>query len=179
MTSLKPARTRITTGTRRCSKWIGADLIPKCSIRRKRQRTVCRIGGKRLYYFDGNRKFTESELKSVIVVGECNDRSLVFATLDKLHAKSPFTRLVHLDVYPSHPRPMEGFACQWARQNGVEAKPVRVDWKLGKNAAAIRYGKLFAKRSRSRPDTVVAFTNKEITPQVKLTQKAGVEVVFA
>jgi hypothetical protein len=103
----------------------------------------------------------------------------VFSALDRLHVKCPFTRLVHLDVYPSHPRPVEGFAFQWARQNDIEAKPVRVDWKLGKNAAAIRYGKLFAKRSRSRPDTVVAFTNKEVTPQVKIAEKAGVEVVFA
>ena len=119
------------------------------------------------------------ELKSFIVVGECRDRNLLFSALDRQYAVSPFTRLVYLDVYPSHLRPAEEFACQWARQNGVERKPVRVDWKLGKNAAAIRFGKLFGKRSRTRPNVVIAFTNKEVTPQVQKAQKAGVEVVFA
>jgi hypothetical protein len=48
----------------------------------------------RVSYFDGKRSFSEEELKSVIVVGECNDRNLVFSTLEKLHANGPFTRLV-------------------------------------------------------------------------------------
>lgn len=131
------------------------------------------------YYFDGKRNFSESELKSVMVIGECQDRNLVFSTLEKEHCKCPITKLAYLDPHPSHLRALEHFALEWARLKAVKTKPIAVDFRLGKNAPVIRYSKLFAKRSRTRPDTVVAFTNKEVTPQVKLAQKSGVEVVLA
>ncbi len=37
-------------------------------------------------YFDGKREFSAEELKSVIVIGDSNDKNLVFRTLDAFHS---------------------------------------------------------------------------------------------
>jgi hypothetical protein len=114
-----------------------------------------------------------------MVIGEGNDRASTFRTLDSLHAQRAFTKLIYLDTWPTMPRDSDRWAMEWAKERRVATKGVIVLWKFGQNAPVIRFAKLVGKRSRTKPTVIVAFTNKEITPQVKKAQKAGVEVVFA
>ncbi len=136
------------------------------------------LPGVQVLYHDGKRTFDEHQLKSVIVAGNSGDKSLVFGTLEALHARHTFTQLYLID-YPSYGRTVDSAAAEWAKQRSIATRIFPVSWRLGQNAAAIEFGKRFKKGARLRPNMVVAFTNKEVTAQVKKAQKAGVTVVFA
>lgn len=102
-----------------------------------------------------------------------DDEHLLKVTLDRLHAESPFTCLIH-----GAAKGADRLAGQWAQANGVEEVACPADWRRhGRGAGPVR-NKLMLEEHK--PDLLVAFPGgKGTASMVGIAEKAGLQVVFA
>lgn len=107
----------------------------------------------------------------ILVTGgrDFNNKDLLFDTLDKLHAESPITLLIH-----GASRGADSLASEWAKEHGVAENGEKPNWKLGRGAGLIRNKEMLAQN----PDLVVAFPGKKGTEDmVRKAQAAGRKVL--
>jgi len=111
----------------------------------------------------------------VLITGgrDFDDLVLLTETLNRLHAESPFTCLIH-----GAAKGADRLAGEWAKNNAVEEIACPADWKRhGRGAGPVR-NKLMLEENQ--PDLVVAFPGvKGTAHMVSLAQKAGTKIVFA
>ena len=111
----------------------------------------------------------------ILITGgrDFDDEGLLSETLDRLHADSPFSCLIH-----GAAKGADRLAGQWAQANGVKEIACPADWKrYGRSAGAVT-NKLMLEDHQ--PDLLVAFPGgKGTANMVKLAEKAGLRVVFA
>lgn len=108
----------------------------------------------------------------VLVCGgrDYDDESVVFKTLDKIHAETPIFILIDGGATGA-----DSLAADWARRREVWNLRCYASWKLeGRAAGPVRNKKMLDK---SKPDLVVAFPGGNGTAHmVKIAKEAGVEV---
>jgi hypothetical protein len=108
----------------------------------------------------------------VLVTGgrSFSNRSLLFATLDRLHADHAFTTLIHGGASGA-----DRLAGEWAVSRGIPVEVYPADWqKYGRAAGPIRNQRMIAER----PAMVVAFPGGRGTADmVRRVRQAGVELI--
>jgi hypothetical protein len=99
-----------------------------------------------------------------------SNRTLLFATLDRLHASHAFTALVHGGASGA-----DRLAGEWAASRGIPVKVHPADWqKYGRAAGPVRNQRMIAEK----PDMVVAFPGGRGTADmVRRARQAGIELV--
>ena len=109
----------------------------------------------------------------ILVCGGRNyqDRTRVFATLDRIHEKAAITTIVH-----GAARGADTLAAEWAKYRHVQCEPYAADWKRdGKRAGYVRNRIML---NASKPDAVVAFPGGPGTAHmVREAQQAGYRVL--
>jgi hypothetical protein len=109
----------------------------------------------------------------VLVCGgrDFEDRAVLYATLDRLHAQRCFTLLI-----AGAARGADTMGEQWARDRGVRTRIFMARWAIeGRAAGPIRNARMLRE---GRPDLVVAFPGgKGTANMVELARDAGVEVL--
>jgi hypothetical protein len=109
----------------------------------------------------------------VLICGGRNFKDLPFLdrTLDALHAKRPFSAVIHGGA-----RGADEMAHFWAGATGVCTEVYHADWrKHGKAAGPRRNQRML---DEATPDLVVAFPGGAgTTDMVKRARKAGVQVI--
>ena len=99
-----------------------------------------------------------------------DDRDLMWATLDRLHAEHHFTLLIHGDA-----RGADRLASEWASERGIEVLACPADWKrYGRGAGPMRNRQMLGEH----PDLVVAFPGGAGTSNmIEIARKAGLKVI--
>ncbi len=111
----------------------------------------------------------------VLITGgrDFDDSDLLQQTLNRLHAATPFTCLIH-----GAAKGADHLAGAWANANGIEEIACPADWKRHGRGAGPARNKLMLEEHQ--PDLVVAFPGgKGTAHMVGLAEKAGTKVVFA
>lgn len=111
----------------------------------------------------------------VLITGgrDFDDETLLNETLDRLHAKTPITCVIH-----GAAKGADRLAGQWAQANSVEEIVCPADWRRhGRGAGPVR-NKLMLEEHN--PDLIVAFPGgKGTANMVQPAEKADAKVVFA
>lgn len=109
----------------------------------------------------------------VLVTGgrDFTDKTLLFETLDRLHAVHSFSLLIHGDASGA-----DRLGGEWAIERGLAVQAHPADWKkLGRSAGPIRNREML----KENPQLVVAFPGgKGTADMVKVARKAGIEVIL-
>jgi hypothetical protein len=108
----------------------------------------------------------------VLVTGgrRFNNRTLLLATLDRLHVSHSFTTLIHGGASGA-----DSLAGEWAASRGISVKVHPADWqKYGRAAGPTRNQQMMDEK----PDMVVAFPGGRGTADmVRRVRQAGIELV--
>lgn len=109
---------------------------------------------------------------TIIVTGgrDYSDRETLFAYLDRLHAETPITLLVHGSA-----KGADALAWEWAVENGLPWIAHGPDWKKhGRAAGPIRNREML----KENPSLVVAFPGGRGTADMcQAARDAGVKVI--
>ena len=98
-----------------------------------------------------------------------NNPTLLFATLDRLHAEKKFSRVIH-----GASEGADRLAGDWAMRHGIQIVAYPAAWRLGKKAGPMRNQLML---DDGRPDLVVAFRGGSGTMNmVALAKRADVEI---
>ena len=109
---------------------------------------------------------------TIVITGgrDFADRERVFLALDKVHAATPVSLLVHGDASGA-----DALAGEWAKARGVACTPQPADWKrYGRGAGPARNQAMLVEFN---PQLLVAFPGgKGTADMIRRAEKAGVPV---
>jgi hypothetical protein len=112
----------------------------------------------------------ENRMKILVTGGrDFGDRNLLFSGLDRIHAETPITMIIHGGA-----KGADALASEWAASRGVPVEVFKPNWRLGRHAGLQRNSDMLA----SKPELVVAAPGgKGTADMVAKAKKASLKVV--